>query len=370
MRIIHVIRQYKPSVGGLEDATHNLCTYLNRIDGCQASIVTLNRVFTNPELILPSHEEVDGIDVTRIPFSGSSRYPLAPSVLKHINDADIVHVHAVDFFFDFLSLFRFVHRKPLVASTHGGFFHTSFAARLKRIYFNTITRFSCSGYKTICASSDNDAKTFRAISPSNIITIENGVNVKKWADAGSKTSEKKLIFIGRWSANKQTTQLIRLIHALKAKGNDWQLIIAGLPADDTVVTLQTLATQLNVSNLVKIVSSPSEAEIKALISTASYITSASNYEGFGISIIEGLSAGLYPVVTPLAPFKKLTDALGLGVHIDVDNLNKTAHQLEQAHAYLKGNIDEVRRRCMELSSQYAWDGVAQKFYDVYKAVLQ
>ncbi len=368
MEIVHVIRQYKPSVGGLEDATHNLCTHLNRIPGCTARVVTLDRVFSNPSIHLPHEEVVDGIHVTRIFYSGSTRYPFAPDVLKYIKSADIVHVHAIDFFFDFLSLFRFLHRKPLVASTHGGFFHTSFAARLKKIYFQTITRFSCMGYKTICASSENDAATFRSISPGNVVTIENGVNVEKWRDAGSKVATRSMIFIGRWSANKRVTTLIRLIAELQKLNPEWNVIIAGLPADDTAHDLMHFVNSRDVSGAVRIVTSPTEDEIKSLIGHASYIASASSYEGFGISIIEGLSAGLYPVVTPLPPFKKLLVQLGFGAQIDPDDLAGSAVHIEAAHAKLQADTKAMRERCMRLSQNYAWTGVAQKFMDVYKAI--
>lgn len=369
MHIVHVIRQYKPSVGGLEDAMFNLCRHLNHIEGCSARIVTLNRVFTNPTEILPDHEIMEGIDVTRIPFSGSSRYPFAPDVLQHIRNADIVHVHAVDFFFDFLSLFRFLHGKKLVASTHGGFFHTQFAAKLKKIYFQTVTRFSCMGYKTICASSENDAATFRTISPRNVVTIENGVNVEKWRDAGSKTPQKHLIFIGRWSANKRVPMLIRLLAALHTSDSGWNLTIAGLPADETVQSLMALAQELGVEANIRIAASPSEEEIKQLLGNASYIASASGYEGFGISIIEGLSAGLYPIVSPLPPFIKLINLLGAGIIMDVDQLQNTAHSISAEHARLSAETEALRQKCITFSSQYAWEGVARKFYEVYKAVL-
>jgi alpha-1,3-mannosyltransferase len=369
MEIVHVIRQYKPSVGGLEDAAHNLCTTLAHMPDTKVRVITLNRVFANPETILPERENIDGIEITRIPYFGSSRYPIATSVLREIKSADIVHVHAVDFFFDFLSLFRFMHKKPLVASTHGGFFHTAFAARLKRIYFNTVTRFSCTGYKTICASSENDTATFRRIAD-NVITIENGVNIDKWRDAGSKTAERRLIFIGRWSANKRVPLLINLLAELRKTGQDWQLTISGLPGDDTAEGLQKLSRELSVSDAVKIVAMPSEDEIKRLIGTASYITSASSYEGFGISIIEGLSAGLLPVITPLPPFLRLLGALGEGVRIDTGNLANTAQALEAAHVKLSRNTAQTREAAMALSTHYEWGRVAKQFMDVYKTVLR
>lgn len=369
MEVVHVIRQYTPSVGGLEDSTRNLCLHLSRMEGMHVRIVTLNRVFSDKATVLPSHERIDGIEVTRLPFFGSSRYPIAPDVLKAIASADLVHVHAVDFFFDFLSLMRFLHRKPLVASTHGGFFHTAFAARLKKIYFQTITRFCSAGYRAICASSENDAQTFRRISPRNVVTIENGVNVDKWQDAGSKSPTRTLLFIGRWSANKRVPVLISLLAELRALHPQWRLVIAGLPADDTGKTIRDAAQHHQLGDAVQIAESPNENDIRTLIGTASYICSASSYEGFGISIIEGLSAGLYPVITALPPFQKLLNGLGFGVTLLPDQLRQTAQQIEAAHARLLTEGEALRKQAIEFSRRFAWDGVARQFMQVYRAAL-
>ena len=82
-------------------------------------VITLNRDFAKPNIVLPEHEDIDGIEVVRVPYRGSHRYPIAPKVLRHIKGADVVHVHAIDFFFDFLALTAPWHRQPLVVTPHG-----------------------------------------------------------------------------------------------------------------------------------------------------------------------------------------------------------------------------------------------------------
>ncbi|HJS07621.1 MAG TPA: glycosyltransferase family 4 protein, partial [Pirellulales bacterium] len=115
--------------------------------GHAVRVVTLDRMFqSNCSARLPARETVAGIETVRIPFFGSRRYPLAWSVRKHIKDADVVHVHGLDFFFDYLASTWTLHRRRLVVSTHGAYFHTPFAAALKRLYFSTVTRLSLSRY--------------------------------------------------------------------------------------------------------------------------------------------------------------------------------------------------------------------------------
>ena len=124
MRIIHVVRQFHPAVGGLETVALELAREQVRA-GHSVRVITLNRIFkTVAKTLLPTNEIVKGIEVVRIPFIGSSRYPIAPAVLWHLGKADIVHVHGIDFFFDFLAWTKPIHHRILVASSHGGFFHT------------------------------------------------------------------------------------------------------------------------------------------------------------------------------------------------------------------------------------------------------
>jgi alpha-1,3-mannosyltransferase len=155
MRIAHVTRQFTPAVGGLENVVHNLAR-AQLSGGRQVRVITLNRDFARPDLVLPARENIEGIDVVRLPYRGSRRYPIAPTVLCHIKGADIVHVHAIDFFFDFLALTSPWHRQPLVVTPHGAFFHTRFAARLKLIYFHTVTRVLLRAYRAVINVSRHD----------------------------------------------------------------------------------------------------------------------------------------------------------------------------------------------------------------------
>jgi alpha-1,3-mannosyltransferase len=98
MRIVHVVRQFHPSVGGLEGVVESLATE-QIAQGHHVRVVTLNRIFNAPYAKrLRSRERRNDIDIVRVPFFGSKRYPIAFGALRYIRDADIVHVHGVDFF--------------------------------------------------------------------------------------------------------------------------------------------------------------------------------------------------------------------------------------------------------------------------------
>ena len=362
MHVRHIVRQFAPMIGGLEDTVAQLAMHLQELDGITCSVVTLDRAFGDPARRLPPTGEHLGVPIRRIPFHGSSRYPLAPAVLRELHDADLIHVHGIDFFFDFLAATRPLHRRPLVASTHGGFFHTSFASQAKHIWFSSVTRASAVGYRRIFGSSENDATMFRRIAPKRTIAIENGVNIEKWRGSASPTSQPTMIFIGRFSVNKNIPALIKLIAAL---GAPWRLILAGQPSDLSEQDLRASTIDLGVADRVEIHANLIDLDIRALIGRSSYVASASRYEGFGLSVVEGLSAGLTPLLSPIAPFRRLVERSGRGLVLDFDAPVASAATVTAWHRDAPLEID----RNVSAAAAFGWTRVATRFADEYRAAL-
>ena len=325
MRVVHVVRQFHPSVGGLEDAVLNLAGIQRRELGIDARVVTLDRLFGRPDAVLPAHDVVDGIPVQRLPWRGSSRYPVAPTVLGAIRGGgpapdlvpDLLHVHAIDFFFDFLALTRFRHGIPMVASTHGGFFHSSFASRAKRVFFATATRASCLAYRRIIACSDGDAAMFRPITGNGrLVTIENGVDLGRFADAASTVPTRTILSHGRFARHKRIHLLFPLLAALRTRDPSWRLIVAGSEADATSASLEAAAAAAGVTDAVRFVLAPSNSRLRTLMGECSHYASMSEHEGFGIAAVEAMSAGLLPILSDIPPFRRLVERTRMGVLID------------------------------------------------------
>ena len=236
MRVAHVVRQFYPGVGGLESFVLALAKQ-QRLEGVNAEVVTLDRLFTNLGTKLARYDSVEDVPVRRIGFSGSTRYPIAPDVLSSIKPFDIVHVHGIDFFCDYLAATQLLHRKPLVLSTHGGFFHTNFARSLKTAFFHTVTRASLLLYGRVVACSANDEVIFRKVAGRRFLRIDNGVDTAKFADLASRNVTPNLVYFGRFSSNKGLYRLIDAFDAMcdeipKARlhlmGRDWDNLLPAL----------------------------------------------------------------------------------------------------------------------------------------------
>jgi alpha-1,3-mannosyltransferase len=369
LKVAHVVRQFHPSIGGLEQAVLGLSHALQQEFGLQVRIITLDRIFQERSRALPRSERIESLEVLRIPFFGSMRYPIAPSVLAHIGWADIVHVHAIDFFFDYLAATKFVHRKPLIATTHGGFFHTPFAAAFKQVFFRSVTRLSSRAYARICATSDADALTFRAIAPDRVVTVENGVEVDKFLDAGARSAQPTLVSFGRLSSNKRIPALFPILRFLRAANPAWRLIIAGVEADVTAAQLKMAAVNEGVGDALDLVVAPTTEQLTELAGRSSYFISASAYEGFGIAPIEAMAAGLMPVLSNIAPFERIIAGAGAGILFDADDPQGAAASILAFHAQRPPRPGEERARLINAARQYDWRHAAKRYVEHYRFAL-
>lgn len=366
--IVHVTRQFAPSRGGLEDVIGNLCRQLLK-RGFRVRVVTCNSVFAEPGPLLPAHEIVDGIEVVRIPWSGSTRYPIAPQVFRHLADADLIHVHAIDFFFDALSWGRLLHRRPMVATTHGGFFHTQKYAALKKIWFRTVTRASALGYRRLVCCSQSDAALFSQIAAERTVTIENGANTEKFAGRASPAPARHIVTIGRFSVNKRLDRLIAMMRPLVQTNPEWHLDIIGAPSDLSAADLERQIAATGLSQHVSIHAGVTDATIAERIGKASFFASASEYEGFGVVAIEAMSAGLVPLLHPNDAYRNLAGRHDCIRLVDFSEADGAARAFEEAYRHALDGTGASGKRIVAEAAAYSWDSVADRYVDVYETVL-
>lgn len=367
IHLLHVVRQYAPMIGGLEDFVRHLIAQQN---GRFASlrVVTLDRLFTTPERYLPATETIDGVTVERIPYSGSHRYPFAPSIFSKLGDADLIHVHAVDFFFDALALAKPFHRRKLVATTHGGFFHTERHRGLKKIWLNTMTRMSANLYDGIACCSDNDYQMFRPLAPAKVRLIENGVDLSKFDNASAEMPQKRIVTIGRFSTNKRLDRVLDTLQCLLSIDPDWHLDIVGSPSDLSAEDLAELARLRGVSDHVHVHLTLPDAAVRQVLSKCSLFVSASEYEGFGMAMIEALSAGLVPIVQPNTAFRALAVRHPLVHLVDFAEPETAAGVISQAMAELV-RAPDLRNTAMSSAQQHSWAVTISHYDRLYADVL-
>lgn len=364
--IVHVVRQFLPSRGGLEDVISNLARQ-TLARGYRVRVVTLNSLFVAPDERLPAREYIDGMEIVRIPWSGSSRYPLAPQVFRHLGDADVVHVHAIDFFFDALAWGRFLHGKPMIATTHGGFFHTRKFAAIKKVWFRTLTRFSATAYRHLVCCSASDLRQFRQIAPDSLL-IENGADIGKFADTASRRTGRRIVTIGRFSVNKRLDRLLDALAVLKDRDAEWHLDIVGAEFDLDRSDLGREIDSRSLRQNVTLHVSPDNNAVRQIVAGASIFASASEYEGFGLVALEAMSAGLLPVLNANEAYAALARRHPEIALADFAGPQAAADAIEAAHDRLLRDGAATRSALLAAARDYAWDVVAERYIDLYRSL--
>lgn len=365
LRILHAVRQYLPGIGGIENFVALLAAEQRRA-GHDVRIVTLNRIFDGDGRPLPARETIDGIPVHRVAFAGSRRYPLAPGALRHIDPADVIHVHGVEFFAEAFAFASLWHRAALVLSTHGGIFHTDTMARAKRLWFATVTRATLTRYDRVIASSLPDAAAFSAIAGAKVVAIENGVDIAKFAGLGT-AGTRTMLYFGRLAPNKRVERLLTWFAGFHARDPAWRLIVAGKPMGVTLADLYATARACGIDGVLEFHASPTDADLRGLIARSSVYACASDYEGFGLAAVEAASAGLFPLLSDIPAFRRTLDRLGEGLAIEFDAGGDHDAVLAAVAAF---EADPARAaRLADRLATFGWGGVAATIEDVYRAAM-
>lgn len=253
-------------------------------------------------------------------------------------------------------------RLPLFATTHGGFFHTKDFSFIKKLYFQLITRFSCGYYKLLFAISRNDYDTFKPLAK-RIVLQHNAI-----MPLGDFTaSGQDFIYIGRLAKHKQVEHVIRTFALLKEQyAVSGKLHIVGPSWDVTLEELAGVAEACKVKDAVNLHGFIAHDEVQAILPECGYFVSASSFEGFGMSLLEGMSVGLIAFVQPNEAFRELIDLGKIGRCVDYRQPEEAAQQIASAIAAV---APEDRISARAFAARFSWTELAAKSIEAYQDAL-
>jgi alpha-1,3-mannosyltransferase len=370
MKILHVVRQYAPSMGGIETFVQNLARRQTTL-GHTVSVACLDRPFEPPRRKLVAHEWIDGIHILRLPYIGPRKYAVAPGILSAAKLYDVLHLHSSDFFLDYLAWTKLLHKKPIVLSTHGFYFHTDFATAGKRFYFKTITRMSMNGVSAILCTSKQDRGRAAAIAPvQKVYDFPNGVEVNRWMGYAPHDRETDLIIsTGRLAENKRQELLLDCLKMVQSIRPAAQLILIG-PDAGRRNALEKRVQQLDLEQNIHILGAlPAEA-MDGFLRRASVWVSASTYESFGIALVESMAAGCVPVVQDISAFREQIEPGKSGMLTDFTQPERAAQDILRALTLSASEREQFVARAREQALQYSWPAKIELLDEIYHKVIR
>ncbi len=372
LRVLLVTRVFWPNIGGIERHVQWLAEHLVR-RGHTCDVVTLDRSFEDGSAY-PPYDRLDVaghgvVNVWRVPFVGSTRYPIAARVARFASRYDVVHVHAIDFLADWMVATKRWHRRPVVLSTHGGFFHTDFAPRAKKLWFHTMTRAMLQGVDRLIYTSDQDEELFRAITGKGVI-LRNGVDLAPWEPLGHPV-EGRWVTVGRVDTHKGLSNLVKALAAVRDRDpRPFRAEVLGPEVVPGLVAgLERERDALGLGERLIFRGKVSQAELAAAVDTADLGLFPSEYESFGISVVEAMGAGVVPVLNDIRAFRYFIDEGRNGFITNYADPSAAAASILKARD-LGARRAEVGAAARAKARTYAWEHVVGEVEAVYRSAIR
>jgi alpha-1,3-mannosyltransferase len=376
MRILQVTRVFHPHLGGIEKHVEWLSRAL-LARGHHVEVLTLDRSFADGTRFPPTDTldaDTRPLRVTRVPFAGSTRYPLAPGILPHLRGHDglrwdVIHVHALDFLADAAVASRPWHRTPVVLSTHGGFFHTDFARRLKQAWFQTATRALVHAVDALVFTSDQDEALFRPLTRRGTL-LRSAVELGPWRTLEPAPEPGRFVTTGRLDVHKGLSNLVRTLRALRdADPRPFQAHLVGPEvAEGLVAGLRREADALGIGERVHLHGRLSFDAMREQVRCAELGLFPSTYESFGLSVVEAMSAGVVPVLNDIAAFRYFVREGENGFVTDYAQPERAAAVLRRAMDLGEGR-GAVVRAARASAEAYGWERAVEYVERVYAALV-
>jgi len=366
MKILQLTRQFLPAQGGLESVVEGLSVALKH-NGHAVQVATLRLLFSSGA-VAPEYSTEAGLQVHRMRHWGPQRYPVAPAALHAVRGYDVVHIHAIDFFVDYLSLLRSWHRIPLVVSTHGGFFHTRRAQAFKEMYFKTITRQSLGGVEAVVCVSQHDREVFsRIVPPQRIRVIENGASIDGFWNLKKNREPGLVLGIARLAENKCVHKVLEAMALLKHRYPQLRLEWVGADFSSLRPGLERRVAELGLAGRVYFHGAASREQLYKLLERAHFFVSASSYEGFGLSTVEAMSAGNVVVVTAVGAHPDMIEDGVSGILMDQDASGLVYH-MERVLAMPDKQLEQIGSAARAATQRFSWSRIVPQYEQLYREV--
>lgn len=354
---------FYPSIGGVEKQVEDLCIHLKKL-GHTSDVLCLNKSPSGKEK-LKNYEKYKKIKIFRVPYLDLKFYKPAFIPLNIIKNYDILHIHGLGFLTDILCLTKRMHKRPVVLSTHGGIFHTKTLLPLKKVYFKLWLRWLFKKIDKIIADSYQDKLLFSEITK-NIMVIENSINYSNFANR--KKKKRMMVYVGRISKNKRIDHLIDMLYYLKCKLKKIKLYIVGEDWENLLEKLTKKVKEKNIEESIIFTGKVGEEEKLKIVKQAQFVVSASEYEGFGVSVIEAMAAGCIPLLNDIPVFRHFVKSDQHGLIV---NYSKPKEAAKRIYDFIrKINLKKARSNAQKTAKRYDWERNIKKIEKIYLEITK
>ena len=370
MRVLLASHRYFPVPGGTERHVQLLAEGLAR-RGHSATVLTQS------EPGVPREETLNGVRVARMPvrsFAGI-RWPLG--YLKRLRSlgADVFHltgnrIWCADFYFPFARRFDW----PQVLTGLGFYQYAMHPTRFDRWYFERYLPRQIAKFDryTALTGFERDQLLGWGVPAERIAWVPTGIALGEFASPPRPPAEVRhgwgikapnvAVYAGGFFENKRVD---RLVDAVARTNGRWGLVVVGRDRPESPYSAAAMATRANAAGVEFVAPGAlTRAETVSALFAADAVVLGSEYEGFGIVLLEAMAAARPFVAFPSAGAAELA-ATGGGILVStVEECAGALTRLEDA-----GVRSELGRLGRAAVVEYTDDRMVDRFVEVYERAV-
>ncbi|WP_368493430.1 glycosyltransferase [Marinitoga sp. 1154] len=363
--MLHVINNL--GSGGAENLISEMLPIMNNIKGVEVDLLLL----TDKNNVFDKKLKEKGIKIEIVPkrklYSPYNIFYIKDFIIK--NKYDIVHAHLFPTIYWVSLASKLIFKnKPKFIMTE----HSTHNKRREKKYLRFLERKIHFNYdKIISISQKAQENLILWLNPNEkhlnkFIIIENGINVEKFIKAkpylkreiNKKFTEdiKLICMVSRFSEQKDHPTVIK---SLKELPENVHLILVGegkLKSKNI-----KLASEIGVNKRVHFLGFRND--IPRILKTVDVVVLSSNWEGFGLAAVEGMSAGLPVIASDVPGLNEIVKNAGL--LFSKGNSSELASKINEL-IMNRDKYNEISKKCLFKAYKYDIRKMTKNYINLYE----
>jgi len=202
---------------------------------------------------------------------------------------------------------------------------------------------------------------------SRISVIYNGTffaNIKPEPNHLKLEKNKFIVCVSRWQPHKNVEVLINAVINLQEffRHNKMKVVLVGKPVNNYDLPFK-LILKNNILDIIEILQDLSDNELAWLYENAIFNIAPSLHEGFGLSVLEGMSRGCPAIVDSNTATREILGPCGY--HVDMRNSAELSKELQLRLQNL-GELMPLRVASSKRAELFTWENAAKKLINIYR----
>ena len=282
-------------------------------------------------------------------------------ISPYLKGYDIIHVHLFPSFY-WVALANIFSNTPLIYTEHN-----TNNRRRDKWYLRPLEKWNYRKYKKIISISKQTQESLMSWVESDdyskYVVVNNGVNLEKFHNVSNyseKIYPKMLINVARFAPEKDQETIIR---AMPLLDEDIHLVLLGV--GPKMEKCEMLASELGVKNRIHFMGN--QPDVPNWLWKADIGIQSSMWEGFGLTAVEMMAAGLPVVASNVEGLSQIVEGAGvLFTRGDYMALAEAIKKLFEDKSF----YDKCKNACFERSKDYGIQKMVDAYLDVYYNVYK